>query len=130
MMLFEVLREILKADAAVAILVDDRIEPGWIGQDPVLPKIMYEVTGGGNTRTQRGSSNLVKQLFEVNCWAVDYIGAAVLGNAVDKALDGYKGTISGHHVQGIFTDAPSDAYEDASTLWRYRIGVTMWGEEI
>lgn len=120
---------ILTGDADVLLLVAQRIEPGFIRQDPELPCISYLRQGGDRPVSQSGSSNLDDATYQLDCWAATYAKANELGAAVRNAFQGYQGTAGGVVIQGAFVEADSDAYEDAPDLWRLRIEINIWGEE-
>lgn len=85
------LAQFLLADAGVAALVGDRIEPGMFSPGLALPAIKYLDWSTTRQQTHDGPSGAAVGRVQLDCWAADYKTAKLVARAVRLALDGYQG---------------------------------------
>lgn len=125
----DALKAILLADADVQAAVgNERIYPF------VLPRLQgegghaivyFEVSSQGDQTTQ-GPSGLVSTRVQVNCFAGSPDEAYGLGLKVKAVLDGYRGTVSGVEIGGVFFDSARDLYDDTVKLRFRSMDFIVW----
>tara|TARA_R100000656_G_scaffold9565_1_gene10383 strand:- start:380 stop:781 length:402 start_codon:yes stop_codon:yes gene_type:complete len=101
MLVGKAIYSILKDDAAVGTLIEDRIYPNVAKQTSAFPFVIYQVTGDSPTDTKDGVSPLDENAILVMCYSQTYTEVSDLANQVRKALDRVDGTYEGVIVQGI-----------------------------
>ena len=147
MLLHEALRIRLKADVAVAALVEDRIYGAVAAQSTAFPALVYRLINKDPVRrmNRRGHSGLCRYRFRFlsacDKEAGGAIGAYATAKAVDEAvrlcLEGFQGTITKTTVSpeesvivnGIFQRNSNDAYEDKSQTYHVISDYDVWAVE-
>jgi len=76
----------LANDADVASLVDDRIHPGGLPQDPVYPCISVVVAGRFDTQDFDGTTDLSTIRVRISAWSPRLIDAERLANAIRATI--------------------------------------------
>ena len=128
------LRGALLADAAVAALVGTRIYPVVLPQAPQYPAISFQTISGESHYALGGHSGLASPRIQVDCWAESFDAVMALRSAVIACLGGYRGTVAGVTIQGMFKVAEVDAFEPELTqtgarIWRKTLDFNIWFEE-
>lgn len=118
----EAVRSILLANAKVSSIVGSRIFPLELPLTCYFPAISYIFPSEKFKRVARPTR------LQINCWAEDYTECENLKNAVEGALDGYSGTVSGIKIEGIFPISPYDRPIDETGLFHvvYDFNVIYW----
>ena len=78
------LYDALVADGSIAALVDDRVYPIQLPQDPTLEALTYQRIS--NTE-QRGTTELRETRYQINCWAERYQESQDLATVVKSAME-------------------------------------------
>jgi hypothetical protein len=117
----------LRAIPEVAAIVDDRIYPTTLPADAILPAISYRgvdepVPGQDND----DGGELARPRFEVNCWALDYLVAVALADAV-RPLRLVSGVIAGETIDHVDLDNTHFFYEADRKLHRICREFIVWG---
>lgn len=110
--------ERLRDDPGVKAIADAKIFPQAAPQaggedDPAkakLPRITYQQISGNHFHNADGASRLANPLFQINSIAKTYGEAKQLANCVRRALQGFKGTVAGVVIQGIFLSNQRDEF--------------------
>jgi hypothetical protein len=102
----EAIRTILTNDTEVKSFVGSMIYPMQLPLDCALPAISIHKP-----------SNPYKQItgsprFQISCWAEDYLQVQQLSKAVEAALEGFSGVVSGIEIIRIIPIEAPDQYED------------------
>ena len=108
----------LSGDSDVSGLVSTRIYPVNLPQKPTYPAIVYTRISGERTYSFDGASGLTSQRFQIDSFASTYSGAKDLSNKIRSAINGFRGTVSGIFVQGIFLENDSDIFDDDFNIYR------------
>ncbi|WP_439150833.1 DUF3168 domain-containing protein [Sulfitobacter sp.] len=103
-------RALLTGAATVTAICGTRIEYGGNAQGAAYPRIALYVIGDNESHTMRGPDGLSVGRVQVDCYAMTYGGAKLLGRAVRAVLDGY----SGGDFQGVFHAGTRDTREGGS----------------
>ena len=101
-------RDLLKDDANVAAMVDDRIQPVEVDQGEATPYIAYMQEDDDSATTQDGAASFTKSGFVIWSVGANYAEAKRLANHVRVRLAGYRGTVGVHTIAGIFAANKSD----------------------
>jgi hypothetical protein len=78
---------ILTADAEVKRIVNTRIYPLVMPQDPTLPAVTYQRMSNNPVNHLRGASGLMNPHVIINLWGMNYHDVKDLAYAVRKAMD-------------------------------------------
>jgi len=97
----------LRVDAAVSALVGMRIYPAVLPQPPTFPAIAYTRISQREAFSADGAEGLLATRTQLDCYALTYDGARLLGDAVRAALNGYVGGV----IQKSQQDSEEDVYE-------------------
>jgi hypothetical protein len=107
----EAVRAVLLANSTVYGLVGTRIYPLQLPLDCTFPALTYSFPSDNYKRVARPAR------LQIDCWAEDFTECKNLKNAVETALDGYSGTVSGINIEGIFPISPYDMAPDETGLF-------------
>lgn len=118
------LYEILSGDTAVAALVGTRIYPKKAPQGVARPYVVFHKTTRRPSRTFTGYS-LSRGLWQIDAWADDFDTADTLGDAIEDALDEFRGDAGGRTL-AITLDNDSDDYEPDTDLYRQSLDFVIW----
>lgn len=94
-----IIRAILLASAGVTAVRHGGIYSNVAPQDAALPNVVIMAVGGGEGLTHGGPDGLKHERVRIWARGRRAEAALALGVAIDKALNGYTGTIAGAHVQ-------------------------------
>jgi hypothetical protein len=114
---------VLRDDPDVSALVDMRIYPDILPQNPVYPSITYFEIDPGAQYCLSGPSDLTNPQIQVDCWAVTRSGAKDLAAKVKAAIDGAN-TFKGLLVAG------RSIYEDEVDVYRSSLDFSIWYKEL
>ena len=116
------LRSLLLADATAFGLVGTRIYAVQLPQDVTYPAITYTTISGYRPQHTRGSAGLSGPRIQLDFWALGYIQAHALAEAVRLVLQSFQGEAAGVTIQGIFFDSERDMFDpDAGQDGAYRV---------
>lgn len=104
----QALVSLLAGDPAVSAMVEDRIYPETAPQGESRARLTYQRISGQRVKSLDGPTGLAGPRFQVDCWAATKAESIDLARAVEKALDGFKATVEGVEIQGIFMDDERD----------------------
>ena len=107
----EAIRSILLNNSTVAGFVGTRIFPLSLPLDCTFPAITYAFPSDVYNRIARPAR------LQVDCWAQDFTECKNLKNAVEGALDGYSGIVSGINIEIIVPISPYDLPPDETGLY-------------
>ncbi|MFC5390012.1 DUF3168 domain-containing protein [Brevundimonas bullata] len=127
----EAISNLLLGNAGVSALVGDRVN--WSARPgAVLPAITLHRITGQRDATNSGRSGLVSSSVQIDIWGGTYSQAKRLARAVVPALPHAQTATGGVVLQGIFIDSESDSFEgeDPTPLYRTRIDISVWHQEI
>jgi hypothetical protein len=113
----------LSTDAAVANLVESRIEPEEIGQETTLPALAYQVTLADESE---GTAPMRRASISIYCQAHTEPDAHNLAVAVDAALSNYAAR-SGTTRTGPLQRAGWEYLRDHElNIWQVRLTYQTW----
>ena len=117
---------------AVTALVGSRISPGRRPQAGPLPDIVLHIISGAPVYTDQGEAGLQENRIQIDCWALTYIAAKQVGEAVKSALSAYVGTAGGVTFQFVLLSAERDFNEPGSNVAEYffrtSLDFIVWSE--
>ena len=123
----EAISNLLLGNATVAGMVGDRVN--WASQPGAeLPAISLHRITGQRDATMTGRTGLVSSTVQIDVWGATYSQAKKLARAVIPALPQTPGAT----LQGVFINSESDSFEgeDPTPLYRTRIDISVWHQEI
>lgn len=108
----------LSGDADVSGLVSSRIYPVNLPQTPTYPAIVYSRVSGQRAHSLSGASNIASPRVQVDAFATTYSGAKDLAAKIRAALNGFRGTVAGITIHGIFLESDNDIFDDDFEIYR------------
>ena len=126
----EALRARIAGQSGVTALVGTRIYWGLAPQSVAGDFVAMHVISGPRDYTMQAASGLRQTRVQVDCWAGTYGAAKAIARAIESAVSGFKGTVSGKTFQGIFIDAERDDDTsdtgDGVTRYRTSLDLLIW----
>jgi len=117
--------------AAILALVSDRIVPGEVDQDTIMPYITFERVTEIGTHHQLAASGISAPVYQFDIWAETSASRLEISEALRDSLDGYSGTFGDQDVRVMrimdfegTIEEPSDGSEDV--IYRCRIDIKIW----
>lgn len=130
------LRAYLLADGDISAAVGAaRVYPLRLPQQAVTEaSIVYTVIGEVTDYHMQGSSGLVQDRIQIDCWARTLDAAVSLANLVKDRLSGLRGAIPMSanspsdqiEIRGVFADQAAEDYDDVAKLYRRRRDYFFW----
>lgn len=118
--------QLLSNDAGVAAIVESRIYPVLLPQNPVWPCVGYNVEHGQEGKTFDGQGTAQEANVEIDCWSENHAGMLDLFEAVKAALKNYSGTLAGVTVDAIYINSTLPMFEDSVEKYRYSISLSLF----
>lgn len=107
-----IIRAILLASAAVTAVRHGGVYTNVAPQDAALPNVVIMAVGGGEGMSHCGPDGLKHERVRIWARGRRAEAALALGIAIDKALNGYVGTIAGARVQLVSKVMTLSDYDD------------------
>lgn len=104
------IKSLLLADATISAAVSNRVTPVIMRQETGLPALVYRRLDSTPDYTLAGRAGWRTVTVQVVCWAVDYMEARTLAEAVRKALDAYSETSAEGSIRFISVGDGADEY--------------------
>lgn len=132
------LRAILLGDGVINAAITDgsvkRIYPGILPQGITDQSIVYTLVTEESDYHMQGSSHLMQDRIQVDCWAQTPDAAVALANLVKDELSGFSGTVSfgadspqaSVVVHAVFHDQGRDDYDATAKLHVRRRDYLFW----
>lgn len=135
-MIEQALRALFTGDAGLAALLDKRVYPERLPQNPRYPALTAAIVAGQSTYSMDGASGLANPRIQVDCYAETKDGVIALRDKVMAALSGYRGSAGAPAVEiyGAFRvseiDAPGSELNGAGPrVWRKTLDFIVWHKE-
>ena len=131
------LRAFLLADAPIAAIVVDRVDPIQLAAGEKRTSIIYTRISGQGDHFMQGPTGLARPRYQIDCWAQTAGAATALANLVKERLDGYRGPMPyGSNspqdfvtVQGVFFTDEREDYNAENNLYRVSRDYFIWHRE-
>lgn len=102
----------LKADAGITAKVAGRIYQKKKPQKPNLPAIVIHRISANRDYDQGGHNGYTVVRYQLDTYAADFAAAKQTADAVRLALSGFRGSMGGVEVSGVFLEGEQDGYDD------------------
>lgn len=113
MTIFTDLHAFLLADPTIAASIGTRMYPQVLPQNVTFPAISYSLTSRESVRElPNGPAGRARPQITISAWALDYIDATALADAIRIRLDGFKGAMGASMVGSTMLERTFDFYED------------------
>lgn len=126
----EALRSLIVSDAGVGALVSTRVYWRQAPQSVDADFINLTRVSGQRDYHMASPSGLENSRVQADCWASSYSAAKAIARAVANAVSGYKGTVGGKRLQGVFIDSErDDDFETTGgreTRFRTSLDLILW----
>lgn len=123
--------KLLRADAAIAAIFEDRIN--WVvrpQEDSVLPAMTISRVGKTNVVHTKGATDTSETRVQMDIWGESYTQAVAGVRALVALLNAYRGIYEGVNFQGIFLENERDfsdkGNEAKETLFRISLDALVW----
>lgn len=120
------LSAILQADANVGALVDDRLYPLRLPQNPTLPAVSFVRISDTVEHTLGVDHPIYLSRFQFSAWSAVYDEAKDVAEAVRAALSRYRGTAGGVVFSDIFFDSSLDLFDGEARLCQSVVEFLVW----
>ena len=114
----EALFDYLSTNTGIVAVVDDRIYPKRLVQDPTLPAIVFQVVSArpAYTNDQAGdppgaSTSYVRNRVQFDLWADSYEGLLPVKSALFDGISGFRGMMGTMMIQSVFILNELDGFE-------------------
>lgn len=108
----------IKAIAAVAALIGDRVYPVAAPQTSANPFVTYRRVPGEVLYTHEGESSIQKAFFQISAVAQEYETTITLAEAIRAGLSGKTALGDGSvRLNGIFFKDPEDSWNQETGLF-------------
>jgi hypothetical protein len=108
----------LTGQAAFSELAGDRLYPQTLPQNPTYPAVRYLVASARLPMAHDGPGDLKSDRIQFDCYGASKQQVKQLVNAVRRILNGFRGTMGGVAVHGVFFLNEVDLYGDQSEVYR------------
>lgn len=111
------LRTFILADGTISGIVGQKVHALRFPPFPAYPAIIFGIITGTRSHHFQGADGLASPRIQFDCYAITYLGAELLAEALRSRMDGFKGVMGGSPgtvVHGIFFDSERDLYEDGA----------------
>lgn len=120
----------LLAASGVTDIASTRVFPFSRQQGSALPAITVQRISGAPLYADDGETGLENVRMQVDCWAMTYGSAKLLGRAATDAFSAFSGTVSGVEFQFVTLEAERDEREvganAAEYLYRVSLDFEVW----
>lgn len=110
-------------------LVDDRIYPQLLPQNPTYPCIVYRRESSQFNTIFNRQTEFVGADFEIDCFSETYFEAILTGRAARDALKNHSGLMGAVTVKRTFVENEVDIYETNPGVYRRSFNLTIWHYE-
>jgi hypothetical protein len=113
----------LSNHAGLKALVNTRIYPITMPQNPTLPAVTYQKISGV---VDYGVSSIKRPRFQFDAWASSYSSARAVAEQIKSALNRYTGTMGGAGgvtVIGTWIENEMDLFEPDTGLYRVSVDI-------
>jgi hypothetical protein len=102
------IRTFVLADATVASLIGTRMYPLNLPQAPTFPAITYQWISGQHVQSINDRSGLSGPRVQFTAWAITYLQAEAVFEALRKRLDGFNGMAGSTRIYGAILESERD----------------------
>jgi hypothetical protein len=120
------LRLVLAADAAVALLVENRVFTEVLPQLPQVPALVFNEVGGDDEYNLRGPTTTRSRQLQIDSWGKDRADATALSIFVRGVLSGHRGAAAGLEVEELTLTAERWDYDPEVKLYRTSQDYEVW----
>lgn len=127
------LRTLLLADSNIASVVDTRVYPVQLPQNPTLPAVTYLAVSGNREVSNSGAQDYGYKRFQIDAWALTQAAALALADLITTRLVGYSGTFDDDNspatswtIQGAFFAGEREFYESEPKQYRVSRDYMIW----
>jgi hypothetical protein len=125
-MLSKAIYTILSTNAGVSALIGTRIYPLKIPSNPTYPLITYQLISQPQVHTM-DNKHYSNSRMQVDAWATTFLSGQGLGDAIDSALNGYKGIVtSQENIHSCLQISREDYHEEGTEDYRVSFDYSIW----
>lgn len=106
---------------AISSLIDDRLYPATLPQNPVYPAATYRAVSSRTPMAHDGPIGLTVVRLQVDCYGTSKLQATQVARALRRALNGAQGTWDSVEVEHVFFLNENDDFGDAAEVNRAAI---------
>jgi hypothetical protein len=116
MLIEEALNTLITTNQKFISVFGSTLYPLTIPLDAKLPAAAFQVITTETSKTHDGPGDMITPHIQFTIEAPTYRGAKIAAKALRKAIDGYKGTVSGIKIRAIFWENEYDGYSEQSEI--------------
>lgn len=107
-----------------------RVYPLRIPQNPTYPALAYQRISTPRIMSHDGASKLAMPRIQLTLWASTYSSLKAVSEALRGLLIGYRGTVGGVVIQGIFFDSERDEFDTTTQIFQRFIDLIIHHSEV
>jgi hypothetical protein len=123
------LKGYLGAQTALTALIGDRLTPGYLKENALLPAVVYFRVSTPRTYGIGGPMGFAQPRFQFSAYGNGYLEVIAVIDAIRVALDGFSGTMGDTTVREIESDGEIDHYDSSSKSFHRSIDFYIAHEE-
>lgn len=110
-----------QANSTLCSLAGSRLYPQKLPQGSTLPATVYQQVSEAGDMAHDGPLNLFKAVYQFDNYGSSLSQAKALALALRQQLNGYKGTVGGVTIEGVFFVNMVDDFGDALDVYRVSV---------
>lgn len=124
----DALRALLVGDVAVTALVGQRVYWGTIPQGSAAPSVAMYVITRLSSYTMQGSDGLEESRIQIDVRDTELARAWQVRDAIKSLISGYRGTVQGIALQGLFLVSERQRFESigSESFHTVSMDVQVW----
>lgn len=110
-----------QANGTLCALAGSRLYPQKLPQGSTLPASVYQQVSEVGDMAHDGPLDLFKPVYQFDCYGNSLSQAKTLALTLRQQLNGYKGTVGGVTIEGVFFVNMVDDFGDALEVYRVSV---------
>lgn len=129
-MLESALYQYLSTHPDLAAIVGNRIYPGRLPDNPVLPAIVYARVATSRGVAHDGPLETADARFQFDAWGSSYSSVKAAADRLRRALLGFVGTMGPIRAAIPRQETETDLFEPDTGLYRVSVDYRIWHAEV
>jgi hypothetical protein len=100
----------LLAAPALAALIGERLTPGVRTQGAPLPALVFNLISDLPDYSNDGPTGLTQARIQLDAYGATYAEAKAVARAANARVSGWRGTVGGWAIQGVFQQNARDTF--------------------
>lgn len=110
-MIEQAIQSMILADASFNAIAGNAVFYNKAPQKAALPYVILSRISAQRILSFAGYSGLTAPRVQVDCYATTYTQVRKMADVIRLAINGFRGTVLGKEIQGVFLEDDRDSYE-------------------